>query len=586
MKSRWASRFSSLVAILLSNTCPAVTKAGESANVAEGSQIILAGAETAVGELTVGLRKTPQNASLWHERGQARLKLSDQIGALADFSEAIRLAPFVAEYRSSRAQLLGLQGRWPEVIADTTDGIAADPKRVDLALLRSRARRSLGLLDLALSDCNRVLGLSATNVEALLERAWVYSFQTNWTKALGDTTTAVSLAPGRVDVVLLQGIAHRERREWPEAIDCFGKVIQLAPTNALAYLNRGRAQMEQTSLDDAMTDLNKAISLDSRFAEAYLERGRLRTARGDFARAVEDLSTGIRLRPDAARGYFLRAVAYEKSGKFDAAGADVNIAASLGTVDEQILGLLTRADERQGDWELLQQHSLKLIDLRPSDSEGYRLLGRSKRMLGDTLGASAAYEKAIQTDAKDWRAYVERATLYSSQKDYAPAIRDCSAAVTISSNAVQAYALRAYALYSEGRFSEALADCDKALAIDTQQATSLLVRARILIRKGDAERALLDCREALKLSPQLAWGYSTLGMTLSKAGDYDEAIKALSRAIQLAPRDAEALATRGRTYLAMHRYRSAIEDLDGAVSLDPGMKIELAKELEEVRNKR
>src|SRR5665213_602195 len=329
-------------------------------------------AEQEVRDQTIALRSNPQKAILWYIRGGARLKLSDPVGALADFSEAIRLAPFDAGFRLTRAQLFATQERWPEVVADTIDGLSADPGRVDLLVLRAHARRSMGALDLALSDCNKALVFSATNIAVLSERAWVYSFQSDWGKTLDDATSIVKLAPNQTDAVMLQGIARRERHEWPEAIDRFSEVIRLEPKSAVAWLNRGRAQAEKQMWNDASNDLCKAIELDPGMAAAYEQRGRVRTENGDLDGAVADLSKDIQLRPNHAEGYLLRAVAYERQFNLDAATADANAASSLGANDARLLALLARADERRGDWKALQQHAQAAIDLQASSPEGYR----------------------------------------------------------------------------------------------------------------------------------------------------------------------------------------------------------------------
>ena len=68
-------------------------------------------AEKTVFELTQKLRAAP-TAELWHARAAARIEMEDPVGALADISEAVRLAPFEAGYRLVRARLTAGQGRW------------------------------------------------------------------------------------------------------------------------------------------------------------------------------------------------------------------------------------------------------------------------------------------------------------------------------------------------------------------------------------------------------------------------------------------------------------------------------------------
>ena len=278
------SQWSRTLAVLFIGCCLAGPGRAQPAPAA-----LAAAAEQEVRYLTSQLRDDPQQAKIWHARGLARLKLADAAGAGADFSEAIRLAPFNAEFRTSRARLGCAEAHWAEAIADATDGLANDTNRADLYVLRALARRSLGLLDLAVADCNQALALKPNNPEALVERAWAGSLQTNWTGVLDDATAANRLAPDRLDAVVLQGIARRERHEWPEAVERFTEAIRLDGTSLLAYFNRGRAETEMGSWVPAFNDLSAAIRLNPGLAEAYVQRGRVRTEQGDFAGAINDL---------------------------------------------------------------------------------------------------------------------------------------------------------------------------------------------------------------------------------------------------------------------------------------------------------
>ena len=73
--------------------------------------------DTRLVEVTTRLAATPTVAGLWHQRAQLRLEHGDRVGALADVSEAIRLAPFDPEPRTVRARLLLVAGRSAEALA-------------------------------------------------------------------------------------------------------------------------------------------------------------------------------------------------------------------------------------------------------------------------------------------------------------------------------------------------------------------------------------------------------------------------------------------------------------------------------------
>src|SRR2546421_545634 len=92
-------------------------------------------------------------------------------------------APALAE--DAAAQLLASQSRWPEVVADATDGIGADSSRADLYLLRARARRMLGDPERAVADATKGLALGA-NAELLVERAWAHAVKGDWDSVATD----------------------------------------------------------------------------------------------------------------------------------------------------------------------------------------------------------------------------------------------------------------------------------------------------------------------------------------------------------------------------------------------------------------
>jgi tetratricopeptide (TPR) repeat protein len=160
---------------------------------------------------TVALQAQPGNAALWQARGQTRLKLEDTVGALEDYSEAVRLDPFKVDYRLSRARLLADRGAWSEVVADTTSGLAVSPAQVDLLVLRARARSNLDQLDTALGDADRAIALIADNPDARAVRAEIHLLRHEWPEALADAAVALQRRPDDIDLLSAQGIAHREK---------------------------------------------------------------------------------------------------------------------------------------------------------------------------------------------------------------------------------------------------------------------------------------------------------------------------------------------------------------------------------------
>lgn len=96
-------------------------------------------------ELAVSLR--PRDYYLWIELGLTRDQLGDQAGALSAFNESIRLAPYYAQPRWQRGNLLFRLGRYDEAFADLRQATNSNPEYllsfIDLAWGASRKDASL-----------------------------------------------------------------------------------------------------------------------------------------------------------------------------------------------------------------------------------------------------------------------------------------------------------------------------------------------------------------------------------------------------------------------------------------------------------
>jgi len=108
---------------------------GAVANQLEDSQVALAEFERAV-----SLR--PRDYYLWIELGLARDNVGDQTGALSAYNEALRLAPFYAQPRWLRGNLLFRMGKYDEAFVDLRESVKSNPEYfpafIDLAWGASR----------------------------------------------------------------------------------------------------------------------------------------------------------------------------------------------------------------------------------------------------------------------------------------------------------------------------------------------------------------------------------------------------------------------------------------------------------------
>src|SRR2546430_3850469 len=91
-------------------------------------------------ELAVSLR--PRDYYLWLELGLTRDELGDAAGALSAFNESVRLAPYYAQPRWQRGNVLFRMGRYDEAFPDLRSAANSNPELlpslIDLAWGASR----------------------------------------------------------------------------------------------------------------------------------------------------------------------------------------------------------------------------------------------------------------------------------------------------------------------------------------------------------------------------------------------------------------------------------------------------------------
>jgi tetratricopeptide (TPR) repeat protein len=535
---------------------------------------------------TTALQAQPQNAALWHARGETKCWLNDPAGAISDFTEAIRLDPFKADFYLSRARLLAQQGKWAGVISDATSGLAVAPKQVDLLALRSRARWNLGEMDAALADAEKAASIDASNQAAKRAKAWVYLLREQWSQVIQEADPALQKAPEDVELLLLKGLACSKSEQAPEARACFERILKMEPKNTIALFNLGKLDFANKNWAAATNWFSKTLQEAPQLPEALSGRGKARLELEDAAGAQDDLAHAIRLHPDQAADHLWLARACEQLGENARAVVEADQAIALGSKDPQAQLVMARTAAKRADWNTVLAHTDIVLEQSPTNTEALTLKGEAMAARGECEPGLEAFVRAIATSPNDWHLRVKRATLLEQQRKLPEAIVECDKAVEINPNALYALSLRAHCNLEANKPEAALADCEKAIALDPQQAMPLLVRARVLLSQGNATNAVTDCITAIKLMPGSAWGYSTLALALVKQGRQAEAAAVATKALDIAPNDAESFAIRGRALVAMRHYKSAAQDIDRAIELDPALKQGLTPELDELKNRR
>ncbi len=415
-------------------------------------------------------------------RGNAYLQKGDSEHALADFDQAIKLQPKLAEAYVNRMAIYFFKGYYNRALANGNQAIK----------LKS---------DYALAYYNRGLSYVETG---------------DYDRAIADFSQALKLIPNTADsansanplsvvelsdyaLYVSRGNAYRFKKDYDRALADVNQAIKLRPDLAIAYYNRTAIYAIKENFDLVIADCNQIIKLQPDFALAYAKRAAAYYLKGDRDRAITDLNQAIKLQPDLLSAYAVRGEIFFVKEDYNRAISDYNQA----------------------------------IKLKPDDAKVYNQRRFSYSHQGDFDRAITDYNQAIKLKSTFANIYNGRGNVYKSKGDYDRAIADYNQAIKLESDNALAYGNRGNAYQRKGDYNRAIADHNQAIKLTPHEAFHYRNRGYTYALKGDYDRALADVNQALKLKPDSVGAYDTRGFAFAGKGDYDQAISDYNQALKL-----------------------------------------------------
>ncbi len=375
---------------------------------------------------------SPQlTAKAFYDSGNSKYDLKDYSGAIADFNQAIKLNPDLAEAYNNRGQSKNNSGDYRGAIADYNQAIKLKPDYAEAYYNLGNSKyylKSLNALQEGIAAYNQAIKLKPDYAEAYNHRGLsLYSLFEDHQRAIADYNQAIKLKPDYAEAYYNRGSSknHFTVRDYQGAIADFNQAIKLKPDYSKAYYGRGESKNDLKDYQGAIADYNQVIKIEPDYSKAYFGRGLAKEKLKDYRGAIADYDQVIKIEPDDGYAYYHRG--FSKAMLKDYQGAIADYTESIRFKRSPFYFSYTErgiAKANLGDHQEAIADYNQAIKLNPDYAEAYYNRGNSKDDLKDYQGAIADYNQAIKLKPDYANAYYNRGLSYKFLNDNQNAIND------------------------------------------------------------------------------------------------------------------------------------------------------------------
>ncbi|MDE0087886.1 MAG: tetratricopeptide repeat protein [Candidatus Poribacteria bacterium] len=214
------------------------------------------------GEVTpLTQRKQSVSAVTYFRWGYIRSEMRDLKGAIAYYTQAIRLKPDYISAYNNRGIARDMLKQHAAAISDYDVVIRLKPDYLTAYNNRGIAKAQLGQYENAIKDYDKVIEIDK-----------------NFLAAYGN-----------------RGRAKEAIGKYVAAMSDYNTVIRFRPDDAIAYYNRGNLQFKLKKYENAISDYDKSILLQPKYINAYYSRGITKIELGRTLEAKHDLQTALKI---------------------------------------------------------------------------------------------------------------------------------------------------------------------------------------------------------------------------------------------------------------------------------------------------
>ena len=155
--------------------------------------------------------------------------------------------------------------------------------------------------------------------------------------ALAAANKKVREMPDESSAYIYRGIVQYNRQDYKAARQDFTQALKLTPTSGEAFYNRAITAVRMGDINAASEDYDALLKIQPRLNQGWYNRGLLRYEHNDFDGAIADMEQLLKIEERTADARSLIGICHIQQKKYDEAWKDFVEAASINSVNMNVL---------------------------------------------------------------------------------------------------------------------------------------------------------------------------------------------------------------------------------------------------------
>ncbi|HEU4833764.1 MAG TPA: tetratricopeptide repeat protein, partial [Pyrinomonadaceae bacterium] len=248
-----------------------------------------------------------------------------------------------------------------------------------------------------------------------------------------------------------------------QTVDTFGDDA----ADPVRLFERGQSAHARGELEKALGFYEQALKVRPEFPEAEFQRGNALASLGRLAEADAAFRRAISYKKNWSLPYTALGIVLVRQNRDKEAEQFFNQALTVDNKDSGALRMMSDLRLRAGDPKSALDFAKRATTNSEAPASAWVTLALAEKANGNIAGAKAALDHILANEPENVAALLERADLFTDEKNFDLAIADLKAAAKLKPTDKAVLSRLAYALQQAGKTEEAQAVA-KAAGIETQ----------------------------------------------------------------------------------------------------------------------